>query len=190
MIKPWRLTENLIAMAELQQSPQDKHQKTGVSRSKKLSTRVDLTPMVDLGFLLITFFIFTTSLSEPKAMGLVLPKESDNPNIIPGGKTLNLILGENNKVYYYHGDKVGEMNCTNFSAKGLRNVIAAKKYEVKNRYGNEKEIIILIHPSNACSYQNIVDVLDEMMITDIKKYVLMDDKAANEALLSAVKTPC
>jgi hypothetical protein len=106
-------------MAEMQPTPKEKHHKAGVNRSKKLSTRVDL------GFLLITFFIFTTSLSKPKALGLILPSDSRDSISAPAGLTLNLILGADNKVFYYEGDEVWKANCTNFSAKGVRSVIQA-----------------------------------------------------------------
>jgi len=177
-------------MAEVQSSSNDKHNKVGVTKSKKLSTRVDLTPMVDLGFLLITFFIFTTSLSEPKTMGLVLPKDSTDSIAVAQGKVLNLLLAENDKLFYYHGDNIGEMNCTNFSAKGLRSIIRDKQEAVKNIYGDKKETIIIIRPSSGCSYKNVVDVLDEIIITDIKKYVLMDEYGANEALASVRNKGC
>jgi biopolymer transport protein ExbD len=92
-------------MAEMDTSSGGGHKKgPGVKKSKKLSTRVDLTPMVDLGFLLITFFIFTTTMSQPTAMPLNLPKDVDKPdeqNKVKESAVLTLMLGKDDHVYYY-----------------------------------------------------------------------------------------
>src|SRR5205085_7304850 len=96
----------------------------GVTKGKKLSTRVDLTPMVDLGFLLITFFIFTTTLSEQKAMRLNLPKDDvKTPSTTAESKTLSLLLCKDNKLKYYTGNDPASMQETNYSSSGIRSVI-------------------------------------------------------------------
>src|SRR6516162_3171648 len=116
-------------MAEMDTSGGGKHKKgPGVKKGKKLSTRVDLTPMVDLGFLLITFFIFTTTMSQPTAMRLFLPKDVDKPeeqNKVKSSAVLTIMLGKADQVYYYEGDDPAKLQGTNFKA--IRDVILDKK---------------------------------------------------------------
>lgn len=161
-------------MAEIQN--QDKQRKQSVCRRKKLSTRVDLTPMVDLGFLLITFFIFTTTMNEAKAMKLIVPDDSPtiNPNIAQESKTISLILGADDRIQYYQGRDIGDSKFTIYAASGLRAVISQKMQEVQRKFGPNDAPIVIIKPTAASSYKNLVDVLDEMLICNIKKYVLTD----------------
>ncbi len=161
-------------MSELQTS--ETRMRRGGIRSKKLSTRVDLTPMVDLGFLLITFFVFTATTSQAKAMNLIMPDDRnvDNPNAAPESKTISVILGADNKVFVYEGLSIDKIKQSDYSANGLRNIIQQKKVELKNRFGKDNELIVLIKPTASASYKNTIDALDEMLISDVKKYVLME----------------
>jgi biopolymer transport protein ExbD len=169
-------------MSEIQQP--DNRSKRGGIRSKKLSTRVDLTPMVDLGFLLITFFIFTTTMHEAKGMNLVIPddKPTKEPNTAGEGKTISLILQDNDVIHYYHGLKEDQSRSTNYSPAGIRAVIQQKIRDVKNRFGKDADAIILIKPTDGASYRNIVAVMDEMLINDVKKYVLMEPSVTEKTL--------
>ncbi len=170
-------------MAEIQQK--EGGRKRGGIRSKKLSTRVDLTPMVDLGFLLITFFIFTTTLSEPKAMGLNLPadKKDNGPDTKTAeSKTLNLVLASDDRVVYYNGMDENQAAVTTYAPDGLRAVILNKMAEVAKRSGNASETVILIKPTAGSTYKNLVDVMDEMQINQVARFVLMDATSSEIAL--------
>src|SRR6185436_3344722 len=97
----------------------------GVKKAKKLSTRVDMTPMVDLGFLLITFFIFTATMSSPTTMDLNMPKETDEKDEtkIKQSGALTILLGKNDKVFYYEGELTQENASSAFKStdfKGIR----------------------------------------------------------------------
>jgi biopolymer transport protein ExbD len=161
-------------MAEMDTSGGGGHKKgPGVKKSKKLSTRVDLTPMVDLGFLLITFFIFTTTMSQPTAMKLNLPKDTDKPeeqNKTAESGVLTLLLGKDNNVFYYEGTlKNDASNFKSSNFKDIRDVIIRKKQSTP-----EKNLMLIIKPSNECTYKNVVDMIDEMSINVIKRYALVD----------------
>ncbi|MBC7587629.1 MAG: biopolymer transporter ExbD, partial [Chitinophagaceae bacterium] len=112
---------------------------SGVKKAKKLSTRVDLTPMVDLGFLLITFFIFTTTLSQPTGLKLNLPKDVDKPEDQTKSKesgTITFLLGKDNHVFYYEGQLKVDASGNNFKSSSfngensVRDLIIKKKREV------------------------------------------------------------
>lgn len=142
----------------------------GVKKSKKHSTRVDLTPMVDLGFLLITFFIFTTTVSQPTSMNLNMPKDTKDPNQdtkVKESGSLTLILGKANEIYYYFGNDPATMQSVGY--KGVRDVILKKK---KSTPAND--LFIIIKPDKDATYKNAVDILDEMDINDISRYAMVD----------------
>jgi biopolymer transport protein ExbD len=161
-------------MAEILQH--EHKQKAGVRKTKKANLRLDLTPMVDLGFLLISFFLFTTTLAKPMAMHLVIPDDNnvEKPSEVPESKTLNLLLGANNNVFYYEGNSLNQLKNIGAKASDLRNVIINKKIKLKNYFGSDTSLIVLIKPTKDATYANVVNALDEMRINEIKTYVLMD----------------
>lgn len=161
-------------MAEMDTSSGGGHKKgPGVKKGKKLSTRVDLTPMVDLGFLLITFFIFTTTMSQPTAMKLFLPKDTEKPedqNKVKASGALTIMLGKNSNVYYYEGQLAPDAsNFKSSNFKDIRQEIIDKK---KNT--NPEDFVVVIKPGPDATYKNTVDILDEMTINDVKRYAMVD----------------
>jgi biopolymer transport protein ExbD len=151
----------------------------GVKKAKKQSTRVDLTPMVDLGFLLITFFMFTTTLNSPTAMKLVMPDETAKPeeqNEAAKSGVFTIILGKNDQAYYYEGDDPTKMEATNL--KGIRDKILDKK----GRTPADK-LVVIIKPDQDATYKDAVDLLDEMTINDIQKYAMISVRPDEYALV-------
>lgn len=158
-------------MAEMDTSGGGGHKKgPGVKKGKKMSTRVDLTPMVDLGFLLITFFIFTTTMQQPTAMSLAMPKDTDKPDEqskVKESGALTILLGKGDVVYYYFGNELMQIQTTGY--KDVRKIIMDKKKSTP-----VDDFFITIKPNKDATYKNAVDMLDEMAINAIKRYAMID----------------
>ena len=172
-------------MAEMDTSGGGGHKKgPGVKKGKKLSTRVALTPMVDLGFLLITFFIFTTTMSQPTAMRLFLPKDTDKPeeqNKVKASGALTLLLGANDRVYYYEGELATDgSNFKSTSFKDIRDIIINKKKST-----DPEDFVVVIKPNKESTYANAVNALDEMTINDVKRYAMVDIFDIENQLIAA-----
>lgn len=165
-------------------------------RSKKLNSKVDLTAMVDLAFLLITFFMLTTSLSKPQSMDLGLPDKDDDPSKnkdikVDENRTMTLLLGDNNKMKMYMGllatPKVAPKDVT-YGKEGIRQEILKRKKEVLAYTGNkDKGMIVIIKPTKKSTYRNLVDILDEMAITDVPTYAIVNDFTPEESKLIGVE---
>jgi len=166
-------------MAEIQ-GGEDKKKKGGKVRSKKSSTRIDMTPMVDLAFLLLTFFVMTTTLNKPQTMEITMPEkpkpDDPEPPKVNERDVLTIVLGENDKVYWYTGITDPKIEVTNFSATGIRKVLQTKKNEIP-------KLVVLIKPSDKSKYKNMVDILDEMNISVIQRYAMVDITPTDEELI-------
>jgi biopolymer transport protein ExbD len=155
-------------------------EKGGKVRSKKQSTRVDLTAMVDLAFLLITFFMLTTSLSKPLAMDIAKPdkdeKNKDNKLELRASQSMTILLGKNNKVAWYMGE-AGKSVPTIEGFADIRSSLLRNKQKVKETMG--KDIIVIIKPTDGSTYKNFVDIMDELNITktNISAPAVDDDPA-------------
>jgi biopolymer transport protein ExbD len=167
-------------MAEISQ---DGGKKEGKVRSKKTSTRIDMTPMVDLAFLLLTFFVMTTTLNKPQTMEITMPekpKEQDKQPLVNEKHVLTLILGANNKVYWYLGITDPKVELSDFSNDGIRKVLLQQNAQIK-------EMVVLIKPSDESKYKNVVDILDEMNISNIARYALVDITPVDKELIKDSK---
>lgn len=186
-------------MAEITEN----NSKGGKKRARKQSTRIDMTPMVDLAFLLLTFFVLTSTFTKPKAIELALPADTGEPSKIKRG--LTFLLTKDNRVFYYKGEfilpgdaegrKPTELTETNFSkvhnlllgenklaiarkkeitkegaAKGLSDSTIAK--QVNEMMARPEVVTVLVKTDAEATYQNAVDMLDELKICDVGKRVL------------------
>lgn len=192
-------------------------------KPKKETLRVDFTPMVDMNMLLITFFMFCTTLSKPQVMDIAMPsndKLSEEDQVkVKESKAITLILGADNKVYYYLGQPdyadYTSLKETDYSAEGLRQVLLERnativqkmrelrheKFVTNKKMSDQefrersKEIksdkngqVVVIKPTSEATYKNLVDALDEMQITSIDKYAVVDMTEGDQYLLENLKT--
>jgi biopolymer transport protein ExbD len=155
--------------------------KGGKIRSKKTSTRIDMTPMVDLAFLLLTFFVMTTTLNKPQTMEITMPEETDEkPPKVNEKHVLTLVMGKADKIYWYIGITDPEVKVTNFSNTGIRKLLLEKKRDIP-------KLIVLIKSMDESKYKNMVDILDEMNINSIQRYAIVDVTPTDKELIKDVQ---
>jgi biopolymer transport protein ExbD len=146
----------------------------GKRQLKRNSSKPDMTPMVDLGFLLIAFFMFTTTFSTPNMMKLFMPEEKEGTTKIGTKNSITFILGKNNRVFWHQKDlrelAKNDLVETDFTANGIRKLIP-EKFKQSTKPEN---FTVIIKPSDDANFKNTVDILDEMEITNMKRYALVD----------------
>lgn len=168
-------------MAEIQQQADSGG--GGKKRAKKMSTKIDMTPMVDLAFLLLTFFMLTSTFSKPTVMELNMPakiRDEREKTELKASNAFTVLLGGDNKIYYYDGllDNTvkPDLKASDYGADGIRKVL----FERKQR---NPEVVVMIKPDDKSTYKNMVDILDEMNITGQKKYALMEISTNDQDLI-------
>jgi len=207
-------------MAEMQ--VEDKGKKGKKPKQKKHTTRVDLTPMVDLGFLLITFFMLTTSMLKPQTMEISVPSkdkvQEDEQNKVKASQAITVLLGKENKLYYYFGVQENgvdpELISTDYSSEGIRKMLLAKNAEVTNNVNQlkldkankkvsqeeyDKKLTeyralksaptVMIKAADESNYKNLVDILDEMNICNIARYAIVDITPYDQGLMDKKDPP-
>lgn len=172
-------------MAEMDTSSGGHHKKgPGVKKGKKLSTRVDLTPMVDLGFLLITFFVFTTTMSQSTAMSMNEPKDDSTQILkVKNSGAMTILLGKGDQVYYYYGQLDAEKLSEQFKSsnfKEIREIIVSKKKATKI-----DDLMYIIKSDKESTFKNAIDILDEMSICAVPPghYAEVDMTPTEELLI-------
>lgn len=184
-------------MASVDEAPVQGKKGPGVKKAKKLSTRIDMTPFVDVILLLIIFFVFTTTMSSPTTMDLNMPKDTDKKEEdtkIKESGALNILLGKDNALFYYEGqldETASNFKAANFTE--IRDVIINKKRQVMSTYVTDpaceakaraekksiddackqKDFFVVIKPTDEATYRNVVDILDEMTINKVARYALV-----------------
>lgn len=207
-------------MAEIAEGGGGGHGKGGKKRAKKQSTRIDMTPMVDLAFLLLTFFVLTSTFSKPKSMEITFPAPPPPGPPPPEVKNgLTVILSKDHKAFYYKGqfyaadNKKGkpatQLTETTFSSEGLHKIflemnnyakdeITKLQAKVKNKEiadstfkrlsidakGDKRSLTVLLKTDDKATYKDVIDVVDEMNICFVGKYVIVDMSAPELALLN------
>ena len=167
-------------MAEVQ--VKDSSGKGGKVRSQKQPPHVDLTPMVDLAFLLITFFMLVTTFNKPNVMDLGLPAKPKEdmpkppPTEIDLSNSISLIIGKDNRIFYHQlpREELTEATLkeTTFDRNGITKVIEQAKRNAKD----VTKFTVIIKPTDDAVYKNFVDILDEMAITKSEQYGVTDIK--------------
>ena len=143
--------------------------------------KVDLTAMVDLAFLLITFFMLTTSLSEPSEMNIFMPVDTDEPGQVPDDRTMTVCLGTNNQMLWYMGTVNNPKNLNVTNTSGIRNVFLAQMESVKKITG--KPLIVLVKPGEKSKFIDLVDILDELAIVKVQVYAIVDITSQDKEML-------
>ncbi|MBN8701332.1 MAG: biopolymer transporter ExbD [Ferruginibacter sp.] len=177
-------------MAEMDTSSGGGHKKgPGVKKGKKLSTRVDLTPMVDLGFLLITFFVFTTTMSQSTAMNMNEPKdEKDKEMKVKNSGAMTILLGKANQVYYYYGQLDPNTVSEQFKSTTFKEI---RKLILEKKNGTPiDDLMFIIKSDKNSTFKNAIDILDEMTISAIPPghYAEVDMTPVEEMLIQQTET--
>jgi biopolymer transport protein ExbD len=208
-------------MAEIVQ--EEGHKGKGKKKVKKHGTHIDMTPMVDLACLLLTFFMLTTAFNKPKVMEIILPekpKENEKPPELDKSRALNILLIDHDKILWYDGladpnKTLPVLTQTDFSKDGIRKVLLQRnkalyakvdrlnkdviegklkiprdtlESRTKRMYKEDKSgPIVLIKAADGVKYRNIVDIIDEMAISNVARYTLVDINPVEKTMVKTYK---
>lgn len=161
----------------------------GKVSAKRNLVRIDMTPMVDLGFLLITFFMFTTSFLKPNIMDLGLPAkgpiDGDVP-VIDYRNQITFILGKNDKIFYYQKE-LKDLSASDIKETSSQGISIARLIDSYKKVAPKPEnFTIIIKPTDEANYKNFVDILDDMAISKNERYGIADLKPSEKKLYEEI----
>lgn len=157
----------------------NKKGKHNPKRNAKKIIKVDLTPMVDLGFLLITFFVFTTTMAKATVMEIKTPYDTERSDAICNSCALTVLLDKNDALYYYAGAfENAEIKRSDF--KTIRGIIQQQKNTLRSLRGSDSSFSLIIKASDSACFRNFVDITDEVTINAVKKYYIDELTAAEK----------
>jgi biopolymer transport protein ExbD len=156
---------------------------------RRPALRLDLTAMVDIALLLLLSFMVIDTFDRPKTMDLVLPSGGESHcgcNFVCGnGLIMNVVLSAQNKIYYWSGgflQSIESLHTTDYTPQGFRQILLQRQAEI-HRAQPTHDLIVLVQPLPAATAENVVDILDELAITDTKTYTLVDAAAFSSPAL-------
>ena len=160
-------------------------------KTKKKSTRIDMTAMVDVAFLLLTFFVLTATMTNSAVMELTMPPKVDTPEEeeqlrqkIAEDKIMTIVLEADDHIAYYIGIRDAETGEGNFGSSGDKSIRKIIEDHLKGDgrlprcakgtkdVSNCWDPIFVVKPKNESKYRNVVDLLDEFAITEAPKYAI------------------
>ncbi len=171
-------------MAELMVAPK------GKGRRRVHALKVDLTPMVDLGFLLIAFFMFTTSLAQTKVRPVNAPDNQsavDHPTAWPEEATITIIPVGNNTCYYYNGVSIDNAQPVATTLPALSKLLVDKAGACRafptTLSKEAHEVHVLIKPGTKSSYQDLINIFDAVEVAKTEQYAIVDFTADDSLML-------
>ena len=152
------------------------HGKKKRKKGRRMGIRIDMTPLVDVAFLLLTFFMLTTSMVRPQTMEINLPPDKDVKVEIAETNLLTLRVDENAKIYAAIGIAAPER--VEFA--NLRTFLRDKKA------GNSK-LVVLLKVDRKCKYSTMVNIMDEFSLTNNDKFSLLPLLDQDKAMIAKVR---
>jgi biopolymer transport protein ExbD len=178
ILQAMNLSGKLYLMAELTATPQNGR--------RTAPPRIDLNPMVDLAFLLLTFFIFNTTLSKPTAMTTLLPADSKDSTFVARSGAVSLIVGET-EILFYTGNEMASAEKIAYTEPAmLRTRLLNIQQQLMRSDGTDDKLFVMIKPTDKASFGNVVNLLDEMKICSMKRYTLADLSAEEAGLIAGL----